>query len=263
MLLASIARKVFPARVRWVIGRLLNGKREPISYDYQIIQGAISLGSFEGWCEPAVAKRQHRIFTLLLHQMHEGKPREDFLAVANAVKMTGLDDPLIVEIGCGSGWNSEVLTHLLKHPIRYIGLDYSMKMVKLGKQYYPDTPFIAGDATSLPLRDQSCDVLISGTVLMHLMDYRKAIEESKRVTRKWCIFHTVPVLQRHATTLLRKRAYGSWVIEVIFNEEEFCRLIKENGLVIREKLDSIPYDLKEILGEPTVTKTYLCEIQKV
>lgn len=192
--------------------------------------------------------------------MHEGKPRKDFLALAHAIQSIGLENPLIIEVGCGSGWNAEVLTHLLKRSIRYIGLDYSVRMTLLGKQHYPEIQFVVGDATSLPFRNKSCDVFISGTVLMHLLEYRKAIEESRRIARRWCIFHTIPILQSRETTFLRKVAYGQSVIEVIFNETELCRLFKEDELIVRHTFNSIPYDLCAVLGEPTLTKTYLCEV---
>lgn len=264
-MLKAIARKVLPAGVRRVLKRLLMGNRGaqqevPVSYGYEFIEGEVTPELLRGWQDPVVAERQHAAFAPLLRLMHAGKPREDFVAAAKAVQMTGLEDPLIIEVGCGSGWNFEVLTHLLKRPIRYIGLDYSPAMTELGKRYYPDVPFVVGDATMLPFQSGVCDILLSGTVLMHLLGYRQAIQESQRVARKWCIFHTVPILKHRPTTILRKMAYGSPTIEVIFNERELYELICQSGLVVRHVLDSIPYNLKDVLGESTTTKTYVCEV---
>jgi len=232
----------------------------PVSYGYEIIEGEIPPELLLGWRDPAVAERQYAAFAPLLREMYEGKPREDFVTVATAVKMTGLEMPLIIEVGCGSGWNSEVLAHLLKRPIRYVGLDYSPDMAAFGKRFYPHAQFVAGDATLLPLRDAVCDILLSGTVLMHLLGYREAIQESRRVARRWCIFHTVPVLQQRKTTILCKRAYGQPVVEVILNEGELLRLIEQARLRVRHFLDSIRYDLEAVLGEPTLTRTYVCEV---
>ena len=175
-------------------------------------------------------------------------------------KITGLEDPLIIEVGCGSGWNAEVLTYLLGRPIRYIGMDYSKAMVDLGKRCYPDMPFVVGDATQLPLRDKACDILVSGTVLMHLLRYSEAMAESRRVARRWCIFHTVPVVQRRPTTIMRKFAYRSPVLEIIFNEPELLGLISDSGLVVRNTLESMSYEIADVLGERAMTLTYLCEV---
>lgn len=231
-----------------------------MSSNFEVIKDEVSSEFLHGWQDRSVAERQHAAFVPLLQQMHEGNPREDFAAVAKAVQMTALKNPLIVEVGCGSGWNFEVLTHLLKRPVRYIGLDYSFAMTGLGKRCYPNTQFVVGDATALPLREEACDILLSGTVLMHVLGYREAIRESRRVTRKWCIFHTVPVLQKRSTTLLRKSAYGQPVIEVIFNEEELLDLIEQNGLILRHVLSSLPYNLEEVLQEVSKTYTYICEV---
>ncbi len=257
-MLKSIARRILPKEMQQLMRRLLG--RDRIAQGHEILIGDVPLELGRGWQSVDVAERQHAAFEPLLRAMYEGHPREDFLAVAEAVKMTGLGNPLILEVGCGSGWNFEVLTHLLKYPIRYIGLDISMPMSVIGKKRHSKATFVVGDATMLPVGDHACDVCLSGTALMHLMDYGLAIQESRRVSRSWCIFHTVPILQKRATTRLSKMAYGSHVAEVVLNEGELLELLNRNGLVVRHVLPSISYDLEEILMETTRTCTYVCQV---
>ena len=252
--------------IAWVTQKLFRKRSQRAAekskrVDYRIIVEEIPTGLEHGWQDPAVAGPQQAAFDRLLQKMRDGQPRQDFLALAGAVKKTGLADPLIIEIGCGSGWNSEVIAHLLHRPIRYIGMDYSESMVLLGRQAYPRHPFLVGDATALPFADRACDILLSGTVLMHLTGYRQAIRESRRVAARWCIFHTVPILQHRATTILQKKAYDqSTVVEVIFNEAELLQMIEAEGMKVHLTLDSLAYNLQDVLGEPTSTKTYLCEV---
>ena len=266
-MLKNLATKALPAQMRKVIKMCFGVNTQfrlvvPASSEFQIVKGSVPPKLLRGWQNPVVAERQLEAFTPLLQQMRQGNPREDFIALAKAVEMTGLRDPSIIEVGCGSGWNFEVLTYLLKRPVRYIGLDYSEAMVSLARKCYPDVTFLAGDASKLPFSDSVYDILISGVVLMHLVDYQKAIQESRRVTRSWCIFHTVPVLQHRKTTFLSKKAYGQAVIEVIFNESHLRQIFEECGLAVHHVLNSIPYNLDSVLGEFTTTKTYLCEIQR-
>lgn len=95
---------------------------------------------------------------------------------------------------------------------------------------------------------------------MHLVGYREALRESRRVARKWCIFHTIPVTRTRSTTLIKKYAYNSPVVEVVFNLEEFEALIAENNLAIRGVLKNIPHDyLSETVHEQVVVQTYVCE----
>jgi hypothetical protein len=84
--------------------------------------------------------------------------------------------------------------------------------------------------------------------------------ESRRVARRWCIFHTVPVVQRRPTTIMRKFAYRSPVLEIIFNEPELLGLISDSGLVVRNTLESMSYEIADVLGERAMTLTYLCEV---
>jgi len=229
------------------------------SSGYEVVENEPRSELTKGWLDPVVAERQHKAFVPLLRQMYRGKPREDFVAVAKAVELTGLKYPLILEVGCGSGWNSEVLAHLLKSPVRYIGLDYSGAMTRLGKACYQDVQFIVGDAARLPFQDDACEILLSGTVLMHLLSYHDAIRESRRVARKWCIFHTVPIVYERPTTILTKLAYGIPVVEIVFNEEEFSKLITDSGLLLHEVFDSVPHDyLSDVLNAPVSARTCLC-----
>ena len=249
-----ISQKLFPARSR----RHAEKSRR---VDYRVLGADIPADLEHGWQDPAVADGQQAAFAPLLQKMRDGKPRQDFLALAEAVRQTGLADPLIIEVGCGSGWNSEVIAHLLRRSIRYVGMDYSESMVLLGRKTYPRHPFLVGDATALPFADGACDILLSGCVLMHLTGYRQAIRESRRVARRWCVFHTTPVLKNRATTILQKRAYDqSAVVEVIFNETELLQMFEAEGMKVRRSLDSLAYNLQDVLGEPTTAKTYLCEV---
>jgi SAM-dependent methyltransferase len=252
-----MARKVsqlFPGRQ--------SGNRDiPTSAEYVLIEPALGLpAGLDGWRDPAVAERQDSAFQGVLQEMYAGRPREDLLAAAEALRRSGRVDGSLLEVGSGSGYYSEILSYLLQRPIRYVGLDYSHAMVELARRRYPSQRFLVGDAAALPFANGAFDVVLNGVSLMHTVRYGAAIAESRRVTRRWCIFHTVPVLQCRRTTLLRKRAYGQPTIEIIFNEGELAALLQRSGLEIRHVAASVPYDLKAVVGEPTLTRTYLCEI---
>ncbi|MFN8496853.1 MAG: class I SAM-dependent methyltransferase [Anaerolineae bacterium] len=212
----------------------------------------------DGWLDSQVAVRQHQAYRPLLEAAHRGQPRLDLEVAAKAVAATGLVSPRIIEIGCGSGYYGEVLPLLLDAPVRYIGLDYSTSMVALARQVYPRVSVLTGDACELPFGDASCDILLSGNSLMHIVGYQAAIAESARVSAGWCVFHTVPIIVRQETALLQKKAYGADVCEVIFNRTELETLFRGAGLSIEAVWDSIPYDVAHVIGERSFTLTYLC-----
>lgn len=233
------------------------------SAGYEIIDRAAAReGTLDGWFDASVADRQDAAYGRLLEEMRAGRSRIDFTAAADAVRAAGMDAPSILEIGCGSGYYAEVLAHLLGGPVRYTGLDYSPAMIELARRRHPGHVFAVGSATEIPFPDDAFDISINGAALMHIIDYEKAIAESRRVSSGWCIFHTVPVHRNRPTTFLRKHAYGSPTVEISFNESELTGHFSDAGLALRGTFESIPYDLVAVLGEPTVTRTYLCEVER-
>jgi SAM-dependent methyltransferase len=225
------------------------------STDYTVIDDANVPG--EGWRDADIALRQHRAYAPLLEELRRGKPRRDLQVAADAVAASGIANPTIVEIGCGSGYYSEVLEKLAG-PVRYIGLDHSAAMIALARTSYPRVPFVIGDAVTLPFASASVDVALSGTSLMHIAGYPAAIAEMARVAKRWCVFHSVPVAEQRATTRMSKRAYGVNVFEAVFHRGELESLFAQNGLRIERVFDSLEYDLRHVVGEPTRLLTYAC-----
>jgi len=259
--LRGLLGRVLPAPVR----RWLRPSRVPALAGCSVLDGPVPAALSRGWQEAVVAQRQRDAFGDLLRQLREGRPREDFLALAHAVAATHAECPSLIEVGCGSGWNAEVLARLAPQPLAwYVGLDYSTSMVSSGQADHPDGRFVVGDATQLPLRDACCDILLSGTVLMHLLGWRQAVQEARRTTRRWCIFHTVPVCPAHPTTRLRKLAYGVPVVELVFNTAELTAQFSACDLQVRDTFPSVPHPyLEAVLGQPVSAFTYLCEVRPV
>jgi len=245
-------------QIRQTVARWLGSV--PASSDFEILAGESAANMRTGWQNPSLPEKQWSAFAPILEALRAGKARNDFVALADAVNCTGIENPMILEIGCGSGWNSEVLNRLLKTPVRYVGTDYSFDMVKLARQLYAATPFAVCDAVALPIADASCDIALSGTALMHILEYQQAIFETRRIARSFAIFHTVTVHFRRETTILKKRAYGEWVAEVVFNEGHLLEIFREARLRVRKTFASIPYDLVDVTGEHSVARTYVCEI---
>jgi SAM-dependent methyltransferase len=233
---------------------------EHVSSEYRLVSKAeLSTEHLAGWRSTLVAEQQGSVYQGLLKRMYDGEVRQDFKVAALALRLSGLVSPTILEIGCGNGHYSEVLSHLARQSIDYTGVDYSQAMIESARRNYPDRKFMIGDATALPFSDRSFDLAWSGTVLMHIVEYQKAIEETCRVARRFCIFHSTPLLGGRETTFLCKKAYGMPVSEVIINQAEFERLLREHGLTIRHILESLPYCAGNVVDGVVNTLTYVCE----
>jgi SAM-dependent methyltransferase len=231
------------------------------STDYQVLGSAEEArqaqASSSGWLASRTVARQERAYRGLIAAMKRGEPRLDFTVATEAVAATGLVKPSLIEIGCGSGYYSEVFATLLPHGLAYTGIDYSAAMIERARSQYPAVKFEVADATRLPFGDARFDIAFNGVSLMHIVEYAAAIREMARVASRHCILHTVPVFDGHHTTYLRKYAYGAPVVEIVFSRAELMTLCRESGLQIERTWPCIPYDVSAVTGHRSTTETYL------
>ncbi len=163
----------------------------------------------------------------------------------------------MIEIGCGSGYYSEVFATLLPGSVAYTGIDYSAAMIDRARAQYSTVQFEVADAMRLPYGDARFDIAFNGVSLMHILDYAAAIREMARVASRTCILHTVPVFDDYRTTYLRKYAYGAPVVEIVFGRVELMSLCEQAGLHLEQTWPCIPYDVSGVTGHRSTTETYL------
>src|SRR5438128_1444426 len=98
----------------------------------------------------------------------------------------------LADIGCGLGHWSRLLYPRLRAPARFVGVDREPRWVAEAEKHFrcafphvsPDLlAFVQGDATQIPLPDNSLDVVTCQTVLMHLERPLEALREMIRVLR--------------------------------------------------------------------------------
>lgn len=255
-----------PPRVRQIGKRIVKAtpmlrRRFMYSSDYRVLGGPDEARTVAaasgGWFAGRTVERQERAYNGLIEAMKQGRPRIDFTVAAEAVETTGIANPSLLEVGCGSGYYSQVFMTLLPGRVRYAGVDYSQAMIARARANYPAATFDVGDATRLSHDDGAFDIVFNGVSLLHIVDYPAAIREAARVAARHCIFHTVPVFGDHRTTFLQKYAYGAPVIEIIFDKQELMTICHDAGLRLEHQWPGLPYDVHEVTGHHSVMETYL------
>lgn len=257
----SVAKAILPMPLRHTIWQrvLWRQTTAPVSFGYRSIETQdITPDLIAGWQDPTIPQRQRQLVNSELERMYQGDVIPVYQVAADAVKATKEVAPFIIEVGCASGYYSEVLSHLLGHQVRYLGIDYSAALVKQAQQCYPTVPFLLADATALPLRSGCCDILFSPALLMHVPAYKQAIQECARVSHSWCIFHRTPVVKQAPVKYFSKYAYGVPVVEITFNEEELLSLFDKYGLEVRNTL-TIGQGMVEGLSEAVRMMAYVCQ----
>jgi SAM-dependent methyltransferase len=231
------------------------------STDYRVLGGLeearAMAASSAGWLAARTVMRQEHAYQGLIAAMKRGEPRHDFKVAAEAVAATGIASPRVLEVGCGSGYYSEVFATLLAGGVRYTGIDYSDAMIARARAHYPLANFEVADATRMPYAGAAFDIVFNGVSLMHTIDYQAAIREAARVASHYCVFHGVPVFYNCQTTFLRKYAYGAPVTEVVFGKRELMSLCEDAGLRLEREWPCIPYDVYEVTGHHSTSETYL------
>ena len=93
-------------------------------------------------------------------------------------------DPLppgdALDAACGSGRYS---TYLAARGHRVTGVDQSEAMLVLARAKLPDSPFLHGDLTALPVPDAAFDTVVCALALVHLPSVAPAMSEFARVLR--------------------------------------------------------------------------------
>ena len=80
-----------------------------------------------------------------------GSPPQIFKLCSDALNAIPGTAPLsLLEVGCASGYYTEVIDKLAPRPFHYTGVDFSEEMIRLAKQYYPESRFLVADARVLP-----------------------------------------------------------------------------------------------------------------
>ncbi len=86
----------------------------------------------------------------------------------------------VLDLAAGTGTSSQPFADA---GANVVPCDFSLGMLRVGKQHRPGLPFTAGDATRLPFADASFDAVTISFGLRNVVDPDAALLEMLRVTR--------------------------------------------------------------------------------
>lgn len=96
----------------------------------------------------------------------------------------------VLEVGSNVGVQLKIL-QTVNPGLTLNGLEPMKYALEKGQAYYPDIKFVHGTAFKIPYEDNSFDVVMTNTVLIHIHpdDLPKALSEIHRVARRYIHFH--------------------------------------------------------------------------
>ncbi|GAA4130166.1 demethylmenaquinone methyltransferase [Nocardioides fonticola] len=86
----------------------------------------------------------------------------------------------VLDLAAGTGTSSEPFHD---RGATVVPCDFSLGMLRVGKQHRPHLPFTAGDGTRLPFADASFDAVTISFGLRNIVDPLRGLEELRRVTK--------------------------------------------------------------------------------
>ena len=93
----------------------------------------------------------------------------------------------VLEVGCGIGQSTSIIAPLLKPQIKFQATDVEERLIQTASLKNPSTPISYGDIYQLQFATNSMDLVISLEVIEHLENPQKALQNLKKITKKYVI----------------------------------------------------------------------------
>lgn len=153
----------------------------------------------------------------------------------------------VLDIGCGSGLRAKLLSSLYNVDFTLCDIDDHNKT---------NFPFVKFDGRKLPFRNQEFDAVTICFVLHHAKDYKKLLNEARRVSKKYIIIledDSDGKIAKIYTALHGK--FFNWFYQIknqcqFFSFSQWLDVFTREGLKVyygksKWRIDSITYPVKE------------------
>jgi ubiquinone/menaquinone biosynthesis C-methylase UbiE len=194
------------------------------------------------YADPAIADQQRKLVNQQLEAMKKGNPPEHFEVVGRFLShlrtQTNLNSITLLDAGCGSGYYSEIVDYFVPGWAEYVGADFNPGMLDLARFYYPKLALMRMDVRNLGFQDRSFEMVMSGAVAVHIKEWKTALKELARVTRRWLLLHRTLVTTKRPTSVSIERHYQKDVYRVRINEVEMVSLMTSQEMSLVTESDA-------------------------
>jgi ubiquinone/menaquinone biosynthesis C-methylase UbiE len=150
-----------------------------------------------------------------------------------------LDGKMVLEAGCGSGYNLKLLLKTWQ-PKKVYAFDYMPEQVELAEKRGLQAHIFVGDITAIDLPSDKFDMVIVIGVFHHVPEWRKALREVHRVLKTGGVLLTMELHKRFLDLIDRFAAFGH-PVESRFDWPEFTDALHQTGFSIIDRRNLLPF----------------------
>lgn len=148
------------------------------------------------WTRPEVAEQQRALvdeqlkrWNRWIYEQSVTCPYPHFDALIDAVRSTQCPGE-ILEVGCGSGYGREILDRAGVSYRQYAGIDINDRALEIARERYPESEWFHPEKLALA---QIADIVIDGSCVLHVDDWRSHLRDLCEASRRWVILHRLPI----------------------------------------------------------------------
>jgi ubiquinone/menaquinone biosynthesis C-methylase UbiE len=100
-----------------------------------------------------------------------------------AITLDYIKDKVVLDIACGEGYGSNIMS---KAATKVFSVDIDENTVQAARKKYQrrNIKFLSGNATAIPIENNTIDVVVSFETIEHLEDHQGMLREIKRVLKE-------------------------------------------------------------------------------
>jgi 2-polyprenyl-3-methyl-5-hydroxy-6-metoxy-1,4-benzoquinol methylase len=126
----------------------------------------------------------------------------------------------VLDVGASSAYYRDVMERI-GFPFQYTGFDISPAFAEFARRRVPGIAYDVGDIRATAYKPGSFDLVVEGSVLIHLPEWEKAVAECARISAKLVMFHRTPIIPAADDEYWEATAYGTSFVRVHLSRMRF------------------------------------------